>query len=185
MVAYFIQLYDVFRLISRRKYMIFLSHFLFSKSGFKQPAGCGSPQIFSNHRVKAKHGKCLLCKKNPASGLFLHFFQYFKIFSYLFFIHNITGGFYLFKHIFSAFYYFCKFLIQKFSWEHETLAFGTLVSYHSTVAGFSSTTQGSPYLFNISMYGSGSNSSTLKTPGFFHAPVRTSAVPIIAGTPVV
>ena len=45
--------------------------------------------------------------------------------------------------------------------------------------------QGSPWIFNCSMKGSGSNSSVLKTPAFFHFPVRNSIAPIIAGTPVV
>ena len=35
------------------------------------------------------------------------------------------------------------------------------------------------------MYGSGSNSSTVYTPGLFHLPVSSIAAPIIAGTPVV
>ncbi len=45
--------------------------------------------------------------------------------------------------------------------------------------------QGSPWMFSCSMKGSGSNSSTLNTPGFFHRPVMNIMAPIIAGTPVV
>ena len=40
-------------------------------------------------------------------------------------------------------------------------------------------------IVSASIYGSGSNSSTLNTPGFFHCPVTTIMEPIIAGTPVV
>ena len=57
--------------------------------------------------------------------------------------------------------------------------------YQSTSTGFSSTFHGSPHLFRASMYGSGSNSSTVNTPGRFHVPSRTREVPIMAGTPVV
>ncbi len=57
--------------------------------------------------------------------------------------------------------------------------------FQSTRTGFSSTTQGRPYMFSASIKGSGSNSSTLNTPGFFHVPFITSMAPIMAGTPVV
>ena len=44
---------------------------------------------------------------------------------------------------------------------------------------------GNPCLFNCSMNGSGLNSSTFHTPGFFHNPLRNIMAPIMAGTPVV
>ena len=49
----------------------------------------------------------------------------------------------------------------------------------------SSTLQGRPWPFSISMNGSGSNCSMLNTPSPRHLPVSIIAAPIIAGTPVV
>ena len=57
--------------------------------------------------------------------------------------------------------------------------------FYFTISGFSSTTHGSPHLFSASIYGSGSNSSTLNTPAPFQVPSTTIMEPIIAGTPVV
>ena len=58
-------------------------------------------------------------------------------------------------------------------------------NFYFTISGFSSTTHGSPHLFSASIYGSGSNSSTLNTPAPFQVPSTTIMEPIIAGTPVV
>ena len=49
--------------------------------------------------------------------------------------------------------------------------------------GFSLTFQFNPHLFINSINESGSNSSTLNTPAFFHVPFMTSIVPIMAGSP--
>lgn len=69
---------------------------------------------------------------------------------------------------------------REFAVDQSSLAFQTFTS-----SGSSQTFHGSPHLFSASIYGSGSNSSTLNTPGFFHCPVTTIMEPIIAGTPVV
>ena len=45
--------------------------------------------------------------------------------------------------------------------------------------------QGSPLLATCSRNGSGSNSSTLCTPGLHHKPLRNIMAPVMAGTPVV
>src|SRR5690606_28648877 len=45
--------------------------------------------------------------------------------------------------------------------------------------------QGRPCLLSSAINGSGSNSSTLNTPGFFQSPFKYIIAPIIQGTPVV
>ena len=45
--------------------------------------------------------------------------------------------------------------------------------------------RGRPCLLSCAMNGSGLNSSTFHTPGFFHNPLRNIMAPIMAGTPVV
>ena len=45
--------------------------------------------------------------------------------------------------------------------------------------------QGRPLLATCSRNGSGSNSYTLCTPGFFHKPLSSIRAPVMAGTPVV
>ena len=56
---------------------------------------------------------------------------------------------------------------------------------HSSKSTSCNSCQGSPCLLSCSINGSGSNSSTLCTPGLLHLPVRNIIAPIMAGTPVV
>ena len=62
---------------------------------------------------------------------------------------------------------------------------GTCFHQNSTGPSSSSTVQGSPCWFSISMNGSGSICSMLNTPSPSQMPCTTMAAPIIAGTPVV
>jgi hypothetical protein len=57
--------------------------------------------------------------------------------------------------------------------------------YYSSRSTLCSSTHGRPCILSCSIKGSGSNSSTLKTPGFFQIPLRYIIAPIDAGTPVV
>ena len=57
--------------------------------------------------------------------------------------------------------------------------------FYNSRSMLNSSCHGSPIWLSFSMNGSGSNSSTLYTPGRFHLPVRNIIAPIAAGTPVV
>ncbi len=70
--------------------------------------------------------------------------------------------------------------------EHATMHCANLFEgdYNSRSPSNSSC-QGRPCLLSSSMKGSGSNSSTFHTPGFFHRPSINMRAPMQAGTPVV
>ena len=92
-IADFYQFLHVLFFICRSKYMVFFSHFLFSKACFIKSA-CSCPtDILSDQRVFVKAGKGFLCKKDFTSGIFFHFPENGKIFFQLFFIYDITWCF--------------------------------------------------------------------------------------------
>ena len=76
-------------------------------------------------------------------------------------------------------------IVSDFAFIHYITGCRQSLKHHSTVCGFSSTTHGRPYWLSMSINGSGSNSSILKTPSLSHTLSSTNAAPIIAGTPVV
>ena len=160
-IADFYNLRHFFRGIGRAENMVFLAwHFLMGQPRLKKAAGRRTSQILSNQRINPEHRKGLLCQQNMAAGALLHTTQDLQIMDQSCFIHHIDRCIEL------------RFLIFQ-------------IFHYSTVAGCSSTTQGRPYWFSISIKGSGSISSRLWTPGWRHLPFATSAVPIMAGTPVV
>lgn len=138
--------------------MILFPHLFISKPCLKQTAGSGTCQIFSDHGIQSKAGKRFLRQKDLTPGILLDFFK----------ISRFSSSSSHRSHS------------REFAVDQSSLAFQTFTS-----SGSSQTFHGSPHLFSASIYGSGSNSSTLNTPGFFHCPVTTIMEPIIAGTPVV
>ena len=121
----------------RAENMVFLAgHFLMGQLRFEQAAGSGARQILSDQRVDPKHGKRLLGQQDAAAGALLHPGQDLQIAAQRAFIHHIYRG-------------------------AQPRLGAILAVHHSTVEGCSSTTQGRPYWFSISMKGSGSISSRL------------------------
>ena len=140
--------------------MVFFAQLLVGQAGLVQAAGGGAGQVFGHQRVDLKHRKSLLRQQDVAAGALFHPVENFQVAGQRGFVHQVDRC----AQIFCA------------AGRHGA---------YSTVAGCSSTTQGRPYWFSISMNGSGSISSRLKTPGFFQVPFTTRAAPIMAGTPVV
>ena len=58
-------------------------------------------------------------------------------------------------------------------------------AFYSSKSPLMISSQGNPSGPSTCRNGSGSNSSTLKTPGFFQSPLRNIIEPTVAGTPVV
>ena len=92
-IADFYQFLHILFFICRSKYMVFFSHFLFSKTSLKKSACRCSADILTDQRVFVKTGKSLLCKKDFTSGIFFHFLENGKIFFQLFFIYDIARCF--------------------------------------------------------------------------------------------
>ena len=142
--------------VGRGEHVGLPAELLMSQSGLIEAAGGAPRQVFPDQGVGVKHGKCLLGQQNLAAGLLLHLPQDLQILPQQPLVHQEVGG-------------------------------GNSLSpaHQSTSTGSRSSCQGSPHWFRASMKGSGSNSSTLWTPGVFHLPVITIMAPIMAGTPVV
>ena len=92
-IADFYQFLHILFFICRSKYMVFFSHFLFSKTSLKKSACRCSADILTDQRVFVKAGKGFLCKKDFTSGILFHFLENGKIFFQLFFIYDIARCF--------------------------------------------------------------------------------------------
>ena len=80
MITDFHQFFHIGFLIRRCKHMIFFSHLFPAKAGFIKPAGRGSADKGSNHRVQRKHGKRLLCQQHMTARVLLQFLKNPEIF---------------------------------------------------------------------------------------------------------
>lgn len=67
----------------------------------------------------------------------------------------------------------------------ETSGHPELQSAYSSKSISNNSSHGRPPLLSSAMNGSGSNCSTLNTPGCFHKPLQNIIAPMVAGTPVV
>lgn len=67
----------------------------------------------------------------------------------------------------------------------ETSGHPELQSAYSSKSISNNSSHGRPPLLSSAMNGSGSNCSTLNTPGCFHRPLQNIIAPMVAGTPVV
>ena len=168
------QLFKFISPIAGTKYMdLFSGHFLCTKPCLKQSAGLCACKIRLEKAVAVIIAEGLLRQKHLTACLLRHFTKKLCVFYECFFIQNIAGCFYVSEFRRNASAGCCKWcsFIQLF---HQSTSFGSWLSL-----------RGRPYWSRASRNGSGSNSSTVYTPGLIHFPVSIISAPHIAGTPVV
>ena len=127
------QLVPLVLAVGRRENVRFPAEFLVAETRFAQAACRGAGQVLPKQRIHGIHGERLLGKQNFAACALLHAAQDLKVARDKRFIHE---------------------KIRRAGRLCE-------LSHSSTSVGFSSICQGRPHLFKASMYGSGSNSSTV------------------------
>ena len=157
------ELYNLLFLIGGLKDVVLPAHLLLRKASLVNAARRRAREIASDQRIVVIHGKTLLCEQHLCPRIFRDLSENFEILLQEFFVYEIGGR-----------------------WNCVPLRTPLCICRHqSTNTGLWLSCHGSPHTFSASMNGSGSNSSTLNTPGRRHLPVITIIAPIIAGTPVV
>ena len=156
------ELFDLLILIGGLKDVVFFAHLLLRETRFIDAACCRPCQIAPNQRIVVIHGETLLREEDRCSRILCDLGKDFEVLLQ-------------------------KLLIDEIGRRRNLVPLRTpcIRRHQSTSTGSWLSCHGSPHRFSASMNGSGSNSSTLKTPGFRHFPVMTIIAPIIAGTPVV
>ena len=159
------KLTDLLRIVGRLKDVILLAHFLLRETRLIDAARRCPGEILPDQRIVMVHGETLLSEKHLCSRIFCDPGKNFEILLKELFVDEIGGGRDLVP------------LRPPFQFR--------LQCHQSTSTGARFSCHGRPQMFRASINGSGSNSSTLNTPGRRHFPVITIIAPIIAGTPVV
>ncbi len=148
--------------VTRRVDVDLLAKLLPSESGLIDGARRNAAQVTADPGKEAEHGESLEGQDDPAPGSVLNGLQDRKITLQGSFVHHVGGS------LDSSPIHILR---------PSTGVEGAHVRNRSV--------QGSPYCPSFSMKGSGSSSSTLKTPWPRHRPVSIIMAPIMAGTPVV
>ena len=179
-------------------------HLLRSQPGLKQAAGLRSIQVGRHGGIQVKVGKGLLRQEHFGSGFLRHRRQQRAVFQQLPLIQNIGRGGYFCKQLGGVLFSQApkgRAVVNghgepPFSWK-QCLCGNTVglmavprrrdnaVIPQSTSTGLWLSLRGRPCLSRASRKGSGSNSSTVCTPGAVHLPVSSIMAPHMAGTPVV
>ena len=152
---------------------LFSGHFLCAQAGLIQAAGLGARQVPGEQGIAVIVGERLLGQQNPASGALCHPGQKFAVAAQRPFVQQIAGGGQGGKQ---------PGRVLPAQGGKGRAALGL---HPSTSAGARFTRRGRPYRSSASRKGSGSNSSTVWTPGAAHWPVSSISAPHMAGTPVV
>ena len=142
-----------------------------------EAAGFGARQVRFQHRVQVVVGKSLLGQEDPAARPVLYPFQNLPVPAESRLVQDVAGGAQPAESGLRCFPLQAR--------KGGTVLPHLVPVHYFTSAGSWDSLRGRPCLSRASRKGSGSNSSTVWTPGVVHLPVSSIRAPHMAGTPVV
>ena len=154
---------NLVRLVGGLKDVVLLAHLLLRQPRLVDAARRRAREIASDQRIVVIHGKAFLRKQYLCARILCNLGEDFEILLQEFLVDEIGRG-----------RNGIPLRLPVCTRRHQSTNTGLWLSCH-----------GKPQTLSASINGSGSNSSTLNTPGLRHFPVITIIAPIIAGTPVV